>query len=266
MNTNTSFFERYSLPIYLILTPLISLAIALSLSLPPEIVPLLIALIPAIMAIILTALADGRKGVGALLKKGFQWRVGLKWYFIALGLALVLRFTMSLLALLLGWIPAIQVRSWSPAEFVIIGSFILIGGVMEELGWRGYLLPKLLATHSVLFSALFSGVIWGVLHLGLNLPGQMNAGAHWLPTILQLVGLSVILTWLFVRTGGSIMMPILFHAGQNLLVIVNGGIPLTQQLWLMTIVTLPMAAILMLFFGPNLQPVAEDGPAVLEAG
>jgi hypothetical protein len=34
----------------------------------------------------------------------------------------------------------------------------------------------------------------------------------------------------------------------------------------MIIVTLPMAAILMLFFGPNLQPVAEEGPAVLEAG
>ena len=68
MNTNTSFFERYSLPIYLILTPLISLAIPLFLSLPPEVAPLMIAIIPALMAIILTALTAGRKGVGALLK------------------------------------------------------------------------------------------------------------------------------------------------------------------------------------------------------
>ena len=266
MNTKPTFVQRYSLAIFLILTPLLSLAMPLFLALPPEIVPLLIALIPAVMAIILTALVDGRKGVGALLKKRFQWRVSLKWYFIALGLALVLRLTMSLLALLLGWITAIQVRPWSPVEFVIIGGFILIGGAMEELGWRGYALPKLLARRSVLFSALFSGVIWGVVHLGLNLPGQMNAGAHWLPTILQLIGFSVILTWLFVRTGGSIVMPVLFHAGQNLLVIVNGGISLTQQLWLLTIVTLPMAAILMLFFGRKLQPVAEEGLAVLEAG
>ena len=263
---NTTLIERHSLHMFLILTPLLSLAIPLFLSLPPEIVPLVIAIIPTIMAILLTAMTAGRKGIGALLKKLFQGRVGIKWYLTALGVAFALRLTMSVLALLLGWIPAIQVRLWSPAEFVIIGSFILIGGAMEELGWRGYLLPKLLATRSVLFSALFSGVIWGVLHLGLNLPGQMNAGAHWLPTILQLVGLSVILTWLFVRTGGSIVMPILFHAGQNLLVIVNGGIPLTQQLWLMTIVTLPMAAILMLFFGPNPQTILEEGPAVLEAG
>jgi len=247
MKTNSTFMDRSSVPVFIILTPLISIAIPLFLALPPDVVPLLIAIIPAFMAITLTALTDGKKGVGALLKTRFQWRVGFKWYLIALGLALVLRLTMSMLALLFGWIPAIQVRLWSPAEFVIIGSFILIGGAMEEMGWRGYLLPKLLANRSILFSALFSGVIWGVLHLGLNLPGQMNAGAHWLPTILQLIGLSLILTWLFVRTRGSIVLPILFHAGQNLLVIVNGGIPLTQQLWLMTIVTLPMAAILMLF-------------------
>lgn len=266
MTTRSTLIERYSLAIFLIFTPLLSLAIPLFLSLPPEIIPLLIALIPAIMAVILTALTAGRKGVGVLLRKRYQWRVGLKWYFIAMGLALVLRLTMSLLALVFGWIPAIQVRPWSPVEFVIIGSFILIGGAMEELGWRGYALPKLLARRSVLFSALFSGVIWGGLHLSLNLPGQMNAGAHWLPTILQLIALSVILTWLFVRAGGSIVMPVLFHAGQNLLVILNGGISLTQQLWLLTIVTLPMAAILMLFFGPNLRPIAEEGPMVLKAG
>jgi membrane protease YdiL (CAAX protease family) len=266
METKSTFIERYSMAIFLILTPLLSLAIPILLALPAEVVPLLIAIIPAFMAITLTAMTSGRKGVGALLKKRFQWRVGSKWYFIAIGLAFVLRFTMSLLALLFGWIPAIQVRLWSPAEFVIIGSFILIGGAMEELGWRGYLLPKLLDNRSVLFSALFSGVIWGVLHLALNLPGQMNAGAHWLPTILQLIGLSVVLTWLFVRAGGSIVIPILFHAGQNLLVIVNGGITLTQQLWLMTIVTLPLAAILMVFFGSNLQPVPTEQQTVVEAG
>jgi membrane protease YdiL (CAAX protease family) len=216
------------------------------------------------MAILLTAMTAGRKGIGALLKKLFQGRVGIKWYLTALGLAFALRLTMSVLALLLGWIPAIQVRLWSPAEFVIIGSFILIGGAMEELGWRGYLLPRLLATRSVLFSALFSGVIWGVVHLGLNLPGQMNAGAYWLPTILQLVGLSVILTWLFVRTGGSIVMPILFHAGQNLLVILNGEITLPQQLWLLTFVTLPIAAVLMIFFGSDLQPSPAKQPAMAD--
>lgn len=117
MKTHPTFIERYSLPIFLILTPLISLSLPL-LPLPPETLPLLIALIPALMGIILAA----------LLKKLFQWRVGLKWYLIALSMALVLRLTMSLLALLLGWIPAIQFATWGPAQ----NFFVFFNGGMTS--------------------------------------------------------------------------------------------------------------------------------------
>lgn len=266
MNANSTRIERLSLPLFLLLTPLISLAIPLFVPLPPEVVPLMIAIIPALLAVLLTAMTGGRKGVGALLKKIFQWRINFKWYVIALGLALGLRLAMSVLALLLGWIPAIQIRLWSLPEFMLIGTFILIGGVTEELGWRGYVLPKLLAYRSAIFSALFSGVIWGVVHLGLNLPGQMNAGAHWLPTILQLIGLSVILTWLYIQTRGSLVIPILFHAGQNFFVFFNQGITLTQQLWLLTVVTSAIALLLILLFGANLQRSPMQKPAVADAG
>ena len=116
MKTHLTFIERYSLPIFLILTLLISLSLPLLVPLPPETLPLLIALIPALMGTILAALTGGGKGASALLKKLFQWRVGLKWYLIALSMALVLRLTMSLLALLLGWIPAIQFATWGSAQ------------------------------------------------------------------------------------------------------------------------------------------------------
>lgn len=59
---NTTLIERHSLHMFLILTPLLSLAIPLFLSLPPEIVPLVIAIIPTIMAILLTAMTAARKG------------------------------------------------------------------------------------------------------------------------------------------------------------------------------------------------------------
>ena len=253
MPTNTTLKERFSLSAFLILTPLLSLAIPLFLSLPPEITPLMIAIIPAVLAILLTAMTDGRRGVRALLKKLLEWRVTFKWYVIALGLALGLRLSMSLLALLLGWIPAIQIRAWSLPEFILLGTFILIGGAMEELGWRGYALPRLLASRSALSSALLIGIIWGVLHLSLTFPGQMNAGSHWLPTILQIIGLSVVLTWLYIQTGGNIVIPILFHAGQNFFVFLNEGITLTQQLWLLTIVTLAYSLAIFLLFGANLR-------------
>lgn len=263
MNTSNRLIQRISLPAFLILTPLISLAIPLLVSLPPEITPLMIAVIPAILAILLTALTDGRNGVRALLKKPFDWRVSFKWYVIALGLALGLRVLMSLLALLLGWISAIQIRAWSLPQCVLLGTFILVGSAAEELGWRGYALPKTLGKRSPLFSALLIGVIWGALHLSLIFPGQMNAGSHWLPTILQIIGLSVVLTWLYVQTGGNIVIPIVFHAGQNIFVFINEGITLTEQLWLLTVVTLVYSFVILFFFGANMRGGRVQDPDLL---
>jgi hypothetical protein len=81
----------------------------------------------------------------------------------------------------------------------------------------------------------------------------MNAGSHWRPTILQIIGLSVVLTWLYIQTGGNIVIPILFHAGQNFFVFINEGITLTGQLWLLTFVTLAYSLVILIFFGTNLR-------------
>jgi hypothetical protein len=84
MNTNSTFVERYSLPLFIILTPLISLAIALLLPLPTVLIALLLLLVPSSLAILITALAEGRKSVAMLLKKLVQWRISAKWYAVAL--------------------------------------------------------------------------------------------------------------------------------------------------------------------------------------
>jgi uncharacterized protein len=259
MNKKSTLIERYSLPLFLILVPLISLVIPLFLPLPPEIVPLMMVFVPVLLAIFLTAVTEGRKGVGTLLAKLFQWQIGFKWFVIVFVLAIGLRLTMSVLALLLGWIPTIQFNPWSPIEFVMLGVFIMIGSIAEELGWRGYILPKLLANRSPLFSALLIGIIWGAIHLGLTLPGQMNAGSHWLPNILYILGLSVVLTWLYIQTQGNLVIPILFHFGQSYFVFLNGGISLTHQLWLMTAIITGISLILVLIYGPSLkhEPVKE---------
>ena len=253
MKTKSTFIQRYALLLFLILTPLISLAIPLFSSLPAQAVPLIIVCVPPLLAIILTALTEGGKGVGALLKKLVQGRVGIKWYAIAIALALGLRLAMSAAALLLGWIPSFQLNDWSPQEYIILGVFFLIGAVTEELGWRGYVLPRLMASRSALTAALLIGVIWGSIHLGLNLPGQMNAGAPWLPIIPNLIGLSVILTWLCLQTRGSLVIPILFHIGQSYFGFLNGGIASSQQTWLLSAGTILIALVLIVLFGPSLQ-------------
>ena len=188
------------------------------------------------------------------------------WYLIALGMALVLRLTMSTLALLLGWIPAIQLVEWGPAQYLLIGVFTFIGALVEELGWRGYVLPKLLARRSALASTLIIGIPWGILHLSLIFPGQMNAGTSWLATVLFLVALSVILTWFFIQTGHGILVGLVYHTAQNFFVFFNGGMTAADSLLLMTIVTSAIAITLILVYGPSLQRNLVKESALVETG
>lgn len=256
MKRNTDLPGRLSMPAFLILTPLISLAIPVFLSLPLEVVPLTLVFIPAVLAVLLTAVTGGGWGVGALLKKLTPERTDFKWYLMAFGLALVSRFAISVLAILFGWTTTFQLYDWTPMQYVIIGIFTMIGALMEELGWRGYALPKILMYRSALVSALIIGIPWGILHLGLTLPGQMNAGTSWVSTILFILGISVILTWLYLQTRSGIVAGIVFHAAQNFFVFLNGGMlaaGIFWESWLLTAVTLVMAIALIVIYGPGLQ-------------
>jgi len=137
----------------------------------------------------------------------------------------------------------------------------------EELGWRGYALPKLLSKHSPLTTSLMIGVLWGSLHLALTLPGMIYAGAPLLPTFLELIALSVLMTWLYIQSGGNILLSSLFHAAQSFFVIVNDGIPLEQQAWLMAGVYLAMALVVAIVAGPrfartSVAPEIRDAPPV----
>lgn len=266
MNTNSTFIERYSLPIYLLLTPLISLAIALFLPVPPEIIALTMAVVPTVMAILLIGITRGRKKVVAHLRKLVQWRTGFKWYVIALVLPLGIHLVMSLVAVLLGWIPAIQVRPWSPIQFILVGIFMVIAASLEELGWRGYALPGLLLHRSALFSALLIGLFWGVLHLPLSLPGMVNAGAPWLATMLLFEGFSIVLTWLFIQSGGNLIIVTLCHICMNYFGIFSEGISAGGNAWLAAIVTFVIALILTLMYGPNLKRCPMIAPVIPEAG
>jgi len=257
MNMLISLIKKHSLAIFCALTIALTFAATL-LPLPGDALPVVIVFIPAFMAIALTALSEGRTGVRSLLGKLARWRINFKWAIIALALALGMRLTISLIAAALGTIPAIQLRPGSPVQFVALALILFIFAIPEELGWRGYALPKLLKHRSPLAAGLIVGVFWGLLHLSLHLPGLMFAGLPLLPTMLQLVGLSVLITWLYVKTGGNILLTSLFHASQSFFVIVNTGVPPTQLVWLMAGVYLVLALVIVIIAGSGFarKPVA----------
>ena len=94
---------------------------------------------PAFAAIIVATVADGGPGLKDLLSRMVRWRVGVHWSAVALGLPAVLALTAAGLHVLLGMRTSVDLGGLSVLNFVVFG--LIVG---EELGWRGYALPRLL--------------------------------------------------------------------------------------------------------------------------
>lgn len=172
---------------------------------------------PGVAAFVLTGLASGSEGVRSLWKRGWSVAFDKKWFLPAV-LFMPAAGLVTLLLLTVFGQPIAWENALPLALLVPIGLLIwLVGAVPEEYGWRGYALPRLLEGMTPLSGSLLLGVIWGIWHLPL----------HFIPTttqyvipvweyVLQTILLTVIYTWLFLRTGGSILIAGIFHAMGNL--------------------------------------------------
>lgn len=87
----------------------------------------------------------------------------------------------------------------------------------EEIGWRGYALPRLQAGGSALGASLILGPIWALWHLPLWLTGTPGRTASlYAAFVVSVIALSVILTWVYNSTGGNLLLVVLLHATFNL--------------------------------------------------
>src|ERR1044071_803184 len=115
MNHLFSAAKQQALPLFCPLTIALSFAATL-LPLPGEAMPVVMVCIPAIVSLCLTAMVDGWVGVRALVSKLGQRRLRPLWVVSAVALGLVLRLTMSVIAVQLGLIPTLQLRKWSAGQ------------------------------------------------------------------------------------------------------------------------------------------------------
>jgi uncharacterized protein len=167
---------------------------------------------PALAAMIMAAVGGGKAGLKALLSRTVRWRVGLPWYAIALGLPTVLSLVTAVLAYLVGPPKLLQVGALTIFDIVL---FVLVVG--EELGWRGYALPLLLDKRSPLVASLILGVLWGLWHLPTFLvPGTPQYGLPLTAFVLLTIEYSILMTWVFLNTLGSVLIATLFHGAINL--------------------------------------------------
>jgi membrane protease YdiL (CAAX protease family) len=131
---------------------------------------------------------------------------------------------------------------------LIIFLVVLLPALAEELAWRGFVLPRLMSAMSPLQAALVLAVPWTLVHVGLHLPGQMNEVLILWPLGLSIVSYSVILAWLFIRTGGSVLMTALFHAGLNAMSPLMVGIEPNTQ-WIIRNILAAVIAVAVIALG-----------------
>jgi membrane protease YdiL (CAAX protease family) len=132
------------------------------------------------------------------------------------------------LGVLLGAPNQIQFSSLSPLAVVV---FVLVVG--EEVGWRGFALPRLLERQSALQASLVLGLLWGLWHLPtFFIPGTPQAGIPIPAHLVYVIALSVLFTWMYLHTRGSLLLATLFHGAVNTLGFINPAVDPSLRWWL----------------------------------
>jgi CAAX protease family protein len=184
------------------------------------------ALGPITAALCVAALQAGSAGPADILRRMVLWRGRLAWVAVAVAGP----FAVLVVAVLVGWLFAGEPLSFAGIgvsgefpQFSAVGLFlynVFSFGFGEEVGWRGFALPRLQARHSALAATLLLTLGWATWHLPLFLyrPGYVGMGpvgaAGW---IVSLATGAVLLTWLYNQSRGSILVVALFHATIDIL-------------------------------------------------
>lgn len=175
---------------------------------------------PSIAGVLATGLVHGRSGLRELRSRLLKWRVGGRWYAIALLTAPLLvaatLFALSLISPV--FFPGIVTTS-QPASHLLFGIAVGLGaGLFEELGWTGFAVPGWRLRHGVLATGLIVGLLWGGWHLLVTWWGSSSSSgalsmAVYLPVMLFsfLPPYRVLMVWVYDRTG-SLLVAMLMHA------------------------------------------------------
>ena len=176
---------------------------------------------PCLSAIIVTLANKGRSGLGNLWQRYLIWNVGWVWYAFIILYPLLLH----LVVVGLAWLFGGQKPVFFQAEGVPQGNLwltlvglmlfqIFVRGIGEETGWRGFALPHLQSRFSPLSASLLLGVLWGLWHFHpANFSAVLSPGGFFI--FLNILATTIIFTWVYNHTQGSLLIAALFHMTLN---------------------------------------------------
>jgi uncharacterized protein len=183
---------------------------------------------PNIAAFLVIAFVLKEKGgVKSLFARWTHFKVGTRWYLVALSpilVALAAVMTVNLFTT----IPAAE---GLPSPDMVAGLLLMsliTGATGEELGWRGFALPRLLKRYNAINASLILGFIWGIWHLPLWFTGM---GWEEIPFLLFMylgICMTLVITWMFIHTNGNMVLVTLFHMSFNI------SLGLVTQFWQIT--------------------------------
>lgn len=179
---------------------------------------------PALAAVLVTGLIDGRRGIGELLGRLTRWRLGRRGWAYTLSLLVFLAVGLVVVAVAGRNLPSVADFgrfSGLPVAGAVVAVLVLVlvGGVGEELGWRGFLLQRLQERHSPVAASLLVVPVWALWHLPLFGLLATYRGFGLLTLVGFLVGLgcgSVVLGRVYGAAGGSVLATAVRHGTYNL--------------------------------------------------
>lgn len=211
---------------------------------------------PMLAALIMTWIGDGTDGLKELFGRITQWRVPAVGFLAAL-LSAVALFALSALVswiLASGW-PDLhllgQVNYLPYLGIAVLPLWLATYGFGEEIGWRGYALPRLQNSHSALGATLLLGALWALWHIPtffyLDTYLALGLGVFPMFAFGILTG-AIVLTWLYNTTHGSVLMVAIWHAIFDLVSAGKASDPIMQTV--MSIAIMVWAALIVIAFGP----------------
>jgi hypothetical protein len=209
--------------------------------------------VPSLLGIILTWKKEGLAGLRLLGPRILQFKLGWQSYLFTFLIVIAGTAGQITINRLLG-------NTFNGNLFLTqMGSFLpllILGPLSEEIGWRGYALPRLQTRWNALTSSVIIGVVWGLWHLPLFMmvgTSQHELGIPFIGFLLIMSANSLFYTWLYDNTQQSLWSAILLHwlYTYATLVVYSGITRSPFYNWLECLPYVIMAAIVVLIWKPK---------------
>ena len=189
---------------------------------------------PLLSAVLITALTEGRAGIRDLLGRIVKWRVELRYYafaiFVPVGLFLLAYLLNRVIAGTWSDLSLLGKADYLPylGPFAVLGLWLFTYGLGEETGWRGFALPHLQKNRSAASATFILALLWATWHLPAFFfrDTYVEMGLLGFPMFaFMMIFSTMVFTWLYNSTHGSVFIVIIFHAVFNWLSVSEAGGP-----------------------------------------